>query len=130
VKVVRERFGRRNQRCVAHSAWSTQRQDGHEIGAVGKPSSYAGKGVGRVTAIVDATARVRAIAIEALNLLDATASPTETRELGSPACLAHEMDDRYMGFAYRDELLPVMDELLELEAGRAGDATDRCRGLR
>jgi hypothetical protein len=71
---------------------------------------------------------VRAIAIEALNLLDATASPTETRELASPACLAHEMDDRYMGFAYRDELLPVMDELLE--DGRAGDATDRCRGLR
>jgi nitronate monooxygenase len=80
---------------------------------------YAGAGVGRVTTIVGAAERVRAIAAEASDLLKANAvPPTEPVQLASPACLAHEMDDCYMGFATRDELLPVLNELLEAE--RAG----------
>lgn len=46
-----------------------------------------------------------------------TAPSSEPIELASPACLAHEMDDRYMGFATREEILAVLNELLE--AGRA-----------
>jgi hypothetical protein len=42
----------------------------------------------------------------------------ECREFASPACSAHEMDDRYMGFAGREELLSAFNELLEAE--RAG----------
>ncbi len=80
---------------------------------------YAGAGVSRVTAIVGTAERVRAVAAEASRLLDSNAArPSEPVELASPACLAHEMDDRYMGFAARDELLPALNELLEAE--RAG----------
>ena len=80
---------------------------------------YAGTAVGRVAAIVGAAERVSTIAAEASRLLDANSgSPNEPIELASPACLAHEMDDRYMGFATRDELLPALNELLEAE--RAG----------
>jgi len=80
---------------------------------------YAGMGVGRITQIVGAGDRVRAIAAEAAGLLDANAAlPKERAELASPACLAHEMNDSYMGFASREELLPALNELLEAE--RAG----------
>lgn len=80
---------------------------------------YAGKGVGRVTAVVGATERVRTIAAEAIALLDSGAhSQNERVTLASPTCSAHEMDDRYMGFASREELLPALNELLEAE--RAG----------
>jgi nitronate monooxygenase len=81
---------------------------------------YAGTGVGRVTGIVGTAERVRAIAAEASDLLKANAAPpTEPVELALPACLAHEMDDRYMGFAARDELLPALNELLEAECAGA-----------
>jgi nitronate monooxygenase len=80
---------------------------------------YAGAGVGRITDIVGAAARVRAIAAEAAQLLDANRLPTsEPAVLASPACLAHEMDDRYMGYATSEELLSSLNELLEAE--RAG----------
>ena len=36
----------------------------------------------------------------------------------SPACLAHEGDDAYMGFASRAEIAAFLNELLEAE--RAG----------
>ena len=39
-------------------------------------------------------------------------------ELSSPACFAHEASDAYMGFASKDELIAVLNELLEAE--RAG----------
>src|SRR6516165_1214281 len=42
----------------------------------------------------------------------------ERREFSSPACSAHEVDDRYMGFASKQELLLALNELLEAE--RAG----------
>jgi nitronate monooxygenase len=88
-------------------------------GAFEAMALYAGAGVGRVTAIVQAAERVRAIAAEASGLLQAdAASPSEPVELASPACLAHEMEDGYMGFATREELLPALNELLEAE--RAG----------
>lgn len=80
---------------------------------------YAGRGVGRITDILGAADRVRAIVARAAGLLDAHAEPSrELAELASPACLAHEMDDRYMGFAGRAELLLALNELLEAE--RAG----------
>jgi nitronate monooxygenase len=80
---------------------------------------YAGKGVGRVTKVIGAADRMRAIVAEATALLEAGTVSTEDRvELASPACSAYEMDDRYMGFASRDELLPALNELLEAE--RAG----------
>lgn len=80
---------------------------------------YAGTGAARITDIIGAAGRARAIAAEASDLLAANAtSPNSPVELASPACLAHEMDDSYMGFAARDELLPSFNELLEAE--RAG----------
>jgi nitronate monooxygenase len=80
---------------------------------------YAGKGVDRVTAIVAAADRVRAIVEEASALLEAhAASSVEAIELTSPACSAHEMDERYMGFLSRGELVTALNELLEAE--RAG----------
>lgn len=77
---------------------------------------YAGQGVGRMNAIVGAAERVREIISEAIALLEVqTSSPAECAKLASPACSAHEMDDRYMGFAGRDEILPALIELLEAE---------------
>ncbi len=80
---------------------------------------YAGQGVGRVNAIVGAAQRLRVIADEATALLTAgTAPPPEHAQAASPACFAHEADDRYMGYAGREELLAALNELLEAE--RAG----------
>lgn len=42
----------------------------------------------------------------------------DDRETASPACSAHEMDDAYMGFVPRDELVAFLNTLLEAE--RAG----------
>jgi superfamily I DNA/RNA helicase len=40
----------------------------------------------------------------------------------SPACLAHEADDAYMGFASRDEIAAFLNELLEAERAGTGVA--------
>jgi nitronate monooxygenase len=65
---------------------------------------YAGLGVGRVTSIVSATTRVRAIAVEAVRWLDAHApAPDLVAEVASPPCFAHEVDDEYMGLARHRE---------------------------
>lgn len=40
----------------------------------------------------------------------------------SPACLAHEADDTYMGFASRDEIAAFLNELLEAERAGTGVA--------
>lgn len=45
---------------------------------------------------------------------------TPESQPNSPACLAHEADDAYMGFASRDEIVAFLTELLEAE--RAGAA--------
>ncbi len=46
----------------------------------------------------------------------------ERNEPSSPACLAHEADDAYMGFASRDELAAFLNELLEAERAGTGVA--------
>lgn len=46
----------------------------------------------------------------------------ERKEPSSPACLAHEADDAYMGFATRDELAAFLNELLEAERAGTGVA--------
>lgn len=79
---------------------------------------YAGQGVGRVTAIVGAAQCLRAIADEAEALLTAGTPPLEPAQAASPACFAHEADDRYMGYAGQEELVVALNELLEAE--RAG----------
>ena len=40
----------------------------------------------------------------------------------SPACLAHEAEDTYMGFASRDEIAAFLNELLEAERAGTGVA--------
>jgi hypothetical protein len=47
---------------------------------------------------------------------------TERPEPASPACLAHEADDTYMGYASRDELAAFLNELLEAERAGTGVA--------
>ena len=46
------------------------------------------------------------------------AASEDVIEIASPACLAHEMEDSYMGFAPADELVARLNALLEAE--RAG----------
>ena len=50
----------------------------------------------------------------------AFAMTNDRKPPASPACLAHEGDDAYMGFASRTELAAFLNELLEAE--RAGTA--------
>lgn len=47
---------------------------------------------------------------------------TDRPEPSSPACLAHEADDAYMGYATRDELAAFLNELLEAERAGTGVA--------
>jgi hypothetical protein len=46
----------------------------------------------------------------------------DRKEPSSPACLAHEADDGYMGFATGDELAALLNELLEAERAGTGVA--------
>ena len=48
--------------------------------------------------------------------------PDKPVEPSSPACLAHEAGDRYMGYATRDELAAFLNELLEAERAGTGVA--------
>ncbi len=99
-------------------------------GAFEAMALYVGIGVGRVSTIVSAAERVRAIAAEASDLLNANVAPSsESLQLASPACLAHEMDDRYMGFAARDVLLPALNELLEAERAGARVTLATAKGI-
>jgi Domain of unknown function (DUF6306) len=47
---------------------------------------------------------------------------TERPEPSSPACLAQEGDDAYMGYATKDELAAFLNELLEAERAGTGVA--------
>jgi len=49
-------------------------------------------------------------------------STTERPESSSPACLAHEGDDTYMGYATKHELAAFLNELLEAERAGTGVA--------
>lgn len=51
-----------------------------------------------------------------------------TGEPSSPVCLASEADDRYMGYATREELLAALNELLEAERAGARVAVQTARG--
>ena len=78
---------------------------------------YAGAGVGRISAVQPAADKIQAIATQAASLCASGAAQSlERPEFASPACLAREMDDGYMGYATRDEL--ALNELLKAE--RAG----------
>lgn len=80
---------------------------------------YAGQGVGRIHAVLPAAERLQQIIDEAEALLSAGASALrEVAQPASPACFAHEADDRCMGYADRAQLLAALNELLEAE--RAG----------
>ena len=46
----------------------------------------------------------------------------------SPACLAHEGDDAYMGYATKDELAAFLNELLEAERAGTGVALRSAEG--
>lgn len=80
---------------------------------------YAGGGAGAIRKIVPARERLNEIVTEAAKVL--ASSPTKAADepqSASPACYAREADDSYMGYASRDELLALLNELLEAE--RAG----------
>lgn len=47
---------------------------------------------------------------------------TKPSEPSSPACLAHEADDTYMGYASKDEIAAFLNELLEAERAGTGVA--------
>ena len=47
---------------------------------------------------------------------------TDQPEPASPACLAHEADDAYMGYATKEELAAFLNELLEAERAGTGVA--------
>ena len=47
---------------------------------------------------------------------------TDRTEPSSPACLAHEADDAYMGYATKDEIAAFLNELLEAERAGTGVA--------
>lgn len=65
------------------------------------------------------TSSLRAIVVDVAERLGAGGAPlAEPAGFASPACAAREMDDAYMGFAPREELLAALNELLEAE--RAG----------
>ena len=48
--------------------------------------------------------------------------PADRPDPSSPACLAHEADDAYMGYATKDELGAFLNELLEAERAGTGVA--------
>jgi nitronate monooxygenase len=80
---------------------------------------YAGTGVGRISKITTTTERLGGIISDAIARVDVCVEhPDESPVFASSACSAHEMDDVYMGFAGREELLVSLNELLEAE--RAG----------
>jgi nitronate monooxygenase len=83
---------------------------------------YAGEGAGLITSIPAAAERLNAIVDEAMRILGSAgvADPDYRQSVDaySPACLMHEADDAYMGYAGKDELVTFLNELLEAE--RAG----------
>lgn len=81
---------------------------------------YAGEGAGMISSVVPAAERMEAIANEAERRLSPAreADADETAEPASPVCYLNETGDVYAGYAGRDEVLALLNELLEAE--RAG----------
>ena len=98
---------------------------------------YAGEGVGRVSRIVSAAELVKNIAAYAAALLSVdNMVPATIVESASPVCFSAHVDDSYMGFLSRSELLKALNELLEAERSHArvtlasaSEAPDHLRGL-
>jgi len=67
-----------------------------------------------------ADARWVPFGLASLEQSQAFAMTDDRKQPSSPACLAHEGDDAYMGFASRTEIAAFLNELLEAE--RAGTA--------
>ena len=89
---------------------------------------YAGEGAGLITSIPAAAERLKAIVNEACDVLGLT-DPTRPMTTGSahfnsPACSMHEVSDVYLGYAGKDDLIPVLNELLEAERAGARVALD------
>jgi len=83
---------------------------------------YAGEGAGAIRGIVPAGTRLRELVTETERALSGNhrnmrAAPSQA-EAASPVCYVNEADDTYAGYASRDELAAVLNELLEAE--RAG----------
>lgn len=81
---------------------------------------YAGEGVGGIHSIPSAAQRLQDIVAEARQLLAGTPeqiSDDAVGELASPACLMHEADEVFMGYAGRDELVQCLVEALQLAGG-------------
>ena len=53
---------------------------------------------------------------------------TPDNQPSSPACLAHEAEDTYMGYANRDEIAAFLNELLEAERAGTGVALRSAEG--
>jgi hypothetical protein len=53
--------------------------------------------------------------------------PEDTKEPSSPACLAHEADDAYMGFASRAEIAVFMKEIAGADAEAIREMLPRIR---
>ncbi len=89
---------------------------------------YAGEGAGLITAIPPAAERLKAIVSEARDVLGLTDPirrlTTGPAQYSSPACSMHEVSDVYMGYAGKDDLIPVLNELLEAERAGARVALD------
>lgn len=78
---------------------------------------YAGKGVGKLNAIVPAAQRLNEIVADTRARM-AAATPADDARSASPVCYAEEADDAYMGYASRNEIIAFLNMLLEAE--RAG----------
>jgi nitronate monooxygenase len=83
---------------------------------------YAGEGAGEIDTVVSAGERLQNIVVEAERLLsgskDGARLAPASSVSASAVCYLNEADDSYAGFASRDELVAVLNELLEAE--RAG----------
>jgi nitronate monooxygenase len=94
---------------------------------------YAGQGAGLINSIPSAAERLDAIVGEATRILGITqeTGPNEggAPEFSSPACSMHEVSDVYMGYAGKDELTTILNELLEAERAGARVTLESARAV-
>jgi nitronate monooxygenase len=101
------------------SLFSTESPLRSTTGTLEAMALYAGTGVGRITEIVGAADRVRAIASEAERLLDLVTPPSEPTELTPLTFVAHKIDGGYKGITRPEELMITLNELLEVKGAGA-----------
>jgi nitronate monooxygenase len=92
---------------------------------------YAGEGAGLITSVPPAAERLKTIVNEALGVLGiaapAPAATATSAQYSSPACSMHEVSDVYMGYAGKEDLIPLLNELLEAERAGARVALESAR---